>query len=165
MTGMEIDEADAVDVGRILALSESIIARARGRKAELGLSQENLEVIHAQACGAFERGDHAAGERTFALLCYVDPFAERHWLGLALCRQKQGRHAEAIKAYSIAAEMGSTNPLIPFYAAQSYVTLGLLEEAIGALRQAIDWDAPEHAAAQVAARARQLLNAIERRLS
>lgn len=104
-----------------------------------GLDENGLNAIYELAYNEFEQGDFAAAERTFRVLCFSDHRAERHWLGLGAARQRLKDYEGAIQAYSMAAETGSTNPLVPLRAAECYVSLGLLEEAVSGLETAIQW--------------------------
>src|SRR4051794_37611034 len=137
------------DIERARELAAAIVATNRGRKKELGLDDRDLETVYAHACSLLTGGDTARAERAFMLLAYIDPFAQRHWLGLAAARERLGRHAPALEAFSVAAELGDRNPLIPLHAAQCHLALGNPVAAGRALDDALAWDGPEHAQAGI----------------
>lgn len=130
-------------------------------KVTAGLGDSELEVMYGLAYGEFEQGKYSDSERTFGVLAFFDHKDERFWLGLAASRQRQKKLVEAVAAYSMAVDAGSTNPVVPLNAAECYLGLGRRAEALNALEAALEWaenaDDPERIVKRVAA----LLESIE----
>ena len=126
-----------------------------------GLGDGELEVLYGIAYGEFEQGKFAEAERTFGVLSFFDHKDDRFWLGLGASRQRQKKLPEAVAAYSMAAGMGSSNPLLPLSAAECYLALGLRAEALDALEAAIEWADNAEQPDRIVTRVAALLESLE----
>lgn len=105
----------------------------------VGLSDESLEALYSVGYNQYQQAQYDQSLITFKLLCLSNHRLERHWLGLGATQQRLANHEGAVLAYSMAAEIGSTNPEAPLRAAECYLALGMIDEAIAGLQQAVLW--------------------------
>lgn len=106
----------------------------------VGIGEASLEALYSVAYNQYQQARYDEALATFRLLCLSDHRQGRHWLGLGATQQKLADYGGAVLAYSMAAEAGgSTNPEAPLRAAECYLALGLIDEALSGLAQASAW--------------------------
>ena len=106
----------------------------------VGIGEDSLEALYSIAYNQYQQASYDEALTTFRLLCLSDHRQGRHWLGLGATQQKLADYGGAVLAYSMATEAaGSTNPEAPLRAAECYLALGLVDEALSGLAQASAW--------------------------
>lgn len=88
-----------------------------------------LEGGYATALNFYENGRMQDSEKIFQLLCLLDHYEPRFFMGLAACRQQQGQYQQAVESYSFAAMLDCNDPRPPFHSAECHLALGDLEAA------------------------------------
>ena len=112
---------------------------SRSLAESLGLSADDMDVIYNLAYSLYNQNRLDEAERVFGLLCMTDHLSERNWLGLGAARQLKKDFGGAVLAYSMAADSGAQNPTAPLHAAECYLLLGMHDQALGALKTALEW--------------------------
>jgi type III secretion system low calcium response chaperone LcrH/SycD len=131
-----------------------------------GLTAKELDGLYALGHQFYAAGAYDKGENIFTLLCFLDQYQSRFWLGLGGCRQGQNKYTEAVKAYEMATlTSGLADPAPVFQAALCYLKLADLESArdvLKGLEEILDENKPEEN--QVLRKTRSLLEAIQKQL-
>jgi len=151
-----------VDWGAVEALDKAINEEGYILKDFTKITDDEMEALYAVALQEIDAGKFDDAEHRFLLLCRLDHYNGKYWLGLGVCRQMVKRYKDAIAAYSLAGVHDMENPVPGLRAAECYLAIGDLENAMSGAKAAIHWseDKPEHAA--FAARAEALLESIKR---
>ena len=154
--------ASEVDWGAVQALDKALNQDGHILKDFAKVTDDEMEAIYAVAIQEFDGAKFADAELRFALLCRLDHFCGKYWLGLGAARQQLKRPKEAIAAYALAGLHDPENPVPGLRAAECYLAVGDLENALSGAKSALHWseDKPEHAA--FAARAEALVESIKR---
>lgn len=130
-------------------MQQSVEAAATARPAEVllaggtladaaGMGPSQLEAIYGLAFQEMDQSHYQEAEKTLRALCLVSHTSSRYWLALGVCRQKMGAFEAAVHAYSMAAEQGDLDPMVPLRAAECYLMLGMYDEAVSAIDAALD---------------------------
>lgn len=85
----------------------------------LELTPEEFQRIYSIACDHFERKDFIGARDLFLLMVTLNPRVSPPWLGLGLAEQRQGRHEEALVAFSQAIDLDPENPGLYLHIARS----------------------------------------------
>lgn len=75
---MQDVDIDVVSVFGALRKGQSLVAA-------LGLPEEAIDLLYAQAFARFGAGDHTAAFSLFQALSFIAPKTRDHWLGLGIC--------------------------------------------------------------------------------
>ena len=93
------------------------------------ISPKAMEGGYATALNYYQSGKVADAEKLFQMLCLMDHYDARFFMGLGACRQQQGNHEQAIESYSYAGLLASSDPRPPFHSAECHLALGNIKEA------------------------------------
>jgi type III secretion system low calcium response chaperone LcrH/SycD len=158
---METAEAK-VDWGAVEALDKAINEDGHILKDFAGVTDDEMEAVYAVALQEIDAGKYRDAEDRFLLLCRLDHYNGKYWLGLGAVRQLTKRYQGAINAYAMAGIHDGENPVPGLRAAECYLAIGDLENALSGAKAAVHWseDKPEYEA--FAARAEALLESIKR---
>jgi Flp pilus assembly protein TadD len=74
-----------LDVAGIFAA----LRRGRTLIEALGLPEQTVDLLYAQAIARFGAGDHAAAQALFQALSFLAPAVRDHWLGLGISARAQ----------------------------------------------------------------------------
>ena len=118
---------------------EQILEVGGSMKDAMGLNDKDLEVIYNMGFTEYNQARYEDAAQTFAFLCLCDHQSPRFWMGLGAVWQMMQAFGPATMAYYNATEAGSTDPYAPLHAAECFISLGMLDEAINVLDMAIDW--------------------------
>ena len=88
-----------------------------------------MEGGYATALGFYENNRLDDAEKLFQLLCLLDHYEPRFFMGLAACRQQSGQYEQAVESYSYAALLDSNDPRPPFHSAECHLAIGNSPEA------------------------------------
>jgi type III secretion system low calcium response chaperone LcrH/SycD len=116
---------------------DGVLSQDGSFKKTLGFSDDDLEVLYNIAYTRYQQGQYEGAEEVLGLLCIYDHRSEKFWKGLGATRQILKDFEGAALAYSMAAQTGSSDPMIPLHAAECYCALGMLEEAVAGLESAL----------------------------
>jgi len=154
--------APEVDWGAVEALDKAINEEGYIFKDFTSLTDDEMEALYAIALQEFDAGKFEDAENRFLLLCRLDHYSGKYWLGLGATRQMLKRYKDATLAYALAGIHDGENPVPGLRAAECYLAMGDLENALSGAKAAVHWSEgkPEHAA--FAARAEALLESIKR---
>src|SRR5215207_742105 len=151
-----------IDWGVVDALDKAINEEGHIYKDFWKISDDEMEAVYTIALQEIDAGKYREAEDRFVLLCRLDHYDGRYWLGLGVVRQLTKRYQGAINAYAMAGINDGENPVPGLRASECYLALGDLENALSGAKSAVHWseDKPEYAA--FAARAEALLENIKR---
>ena len=164
-TESEVQEAlDALPLGsadELIAFLVKFAQNGRTFQDFTNLTPESMEAIYLIAYNQYAAGKFAEAEKTFQFLSILNHFDERFWKGLGASQQEQGKHEEALRAFSMLSLYDLHNPLPPFLAARPLLGLGRIGEAESALNACIfsAGEKPEHA--EIKQQAEQLLELVK----
>ncbi|HMR32422.1 MAG TPA: SycD/LcrH family type III secretion system chaperone [Geminicoccaceae bacterium] len=103
-----------------------------------GMGPSQLEAIYGLAFQEMDQRHYDEAEKTLRALCLVSHTSARYWLALGVCRQRMGAFEAAVHAYSMAAEQGDLDPMVPLRAAECYLMLGMYDEAVSGIEAALE---------------------------
>lgn len=127
--------AEVVDLYKELADKFRLHQRCLGQFC--GFDRKTFEAMYAIARNVYQQGQYADAERMFRLLCLMDHRDMRFWLGLGASRQMAGDYEGAISSYLYAAYNLSEEPILYFYVARCYMSLGQIQAAKHSLNELI----------------------------
>jgi len=155
-------EALEIDLEAVEALDKAINEEGHILKDFAGVTDDEMEALYAVALQEFDAGKFQDAEDRFLLLCRLDHYSGRFWLGLGATRQMMKRYQDAINAYALAGVHDGENPVPGLRAAECYLAIGDFENALSGAKAAVHWSEgkPEHAALHD--RAQALLESIKR---
>lgn len=91
-------------------------------------SGEDLRILNSFASALYKTGDYAEAKGFYQQLAAFEPYCASYWEGVGACLQKESRHEEALKAYSMAILLDTESAHLHFHAAECYFALGLYLE-------------------------------------
>lgn len=100
---------------------------------------ETIETAYAVAYQYYESGKYQEASKIFHLLCSLDHYQAKFFIGLGACRHMMKQYQQAIDAFSYVAAVDMTDPRAPFYAAECHLALGNTKEAESGFQAAIQW--------------------------
>lgn len=102
------------------------------------VSQDMLEALYGLAYNLYATGNYKDAETVFSGLCLYDHNDPRFWMGLAGCRQANGKWQEAVEAYGFCAAMEALSSPVPvMQAGLCYLKMGDREKARGSFVTAV----------------------------
>jgi type III secretion system low calcium response chaperone LcrH/SycD len=133
MTDQNVQTAWDLEPEKFKAIMTAVLEGARPADAA-GVSQKQLEALYALGHSLYMAGSYHDAATIFQGLCLYDYGDCRFWTGLGASLQGEGQYEKAIDVYSMAAmTTGLADPGPIYYAAQCYMKLNRVEEAIAAL--------------------------------
>ncbi|MDR2891995.1 MAG: SycD/LcrH family type III secretion system chaperone [Deltaproteobacteria bacterium] len=122
-----------------------------------GVDKDTIEAGYGLAFSLYNSGNFKDAETMFQALCIYNHLDERFWMGLAGCRQMNGKLDEAIDAYGMATLHGALqDPAPSVHAGLCYLKKGDKQNARALFDAAIEFGDPankEHKAYHDRARA------------
>ena len=89
------------------------------------VSPEMLEGLYGLGYNLYTSGNYKDAETVFSGLCLYDYHDSRFWMGLAGCRQANGKLEQAVEAYGMcSAAEGLASPIPVVQAGLCYMKLG-----------------------------------------
>ena len=155
-------ETPTIDLEAVAALDKAINEEGHILKDFAGVTDDEMEALYAVALQEFDAGKFEDAENRFLLLCRLDHYSGRFWLGLGATRQMMKRYQDAINAYALAGVHDGENPVPGLRAAECYLALGDLENALSGAKAAIHWSEGKPEFAAFNDRAQALLESIKR---
>ncbi len=93
------------------------------------ISPDMLEQLYALAYEQYQAGKWQEAQKLFQMLCILDHYDARFYLGLGACRQANGEWEQAIQSYSYGALLDMKDARFPFYAAECHLHMDALDAA------------------------------------
>ncbi|BDV01937.1 hypothetical protein TDMWS_20220 [Thermodesulfomicrobium sp. WS] len=112
-----------------------------------GFSDEQMEAIYSVAYNLYQAGKYGDAVQVFSWLGMFNPFVSKYWLGLGASLQMAKDFEKALNAYAVASVTSSPKDPVPhLHAAECYLGMGNIGEAMKALQMAVDFSTgkPEH---------------------
>ena len=87
------------------------------------ISADELEQFYTLAYNLYQSGKQQDAMAVFQLLCMLDHYDSRFFLGLGACRQATENWSAALETYSFATFLDVNDPRFPFHAAECLMQL------------------------------------------
>lgn len=94
-----------------------------------GISDESLKHIYALIKHCVHEKKHEEAQHLLTFLTTLAPNVPGYWLALGICFQALNQHDKAIEAFNITKALDSTDPAPFVYAAESYHSLKMNDQA------------------------------------
>lgn len=78
--------------------------------ALVGLSESLIDSMYFQACTYLQYHNVDDAEKSFRLLCQIEPCVSEYWFGLARVLQEEDKYDQALSALYVAETIDSTQP-------------------------------------------------------
>jgi len=95
---------------KIFELAQRTMRGETSLKAELGLTEKELEGIYAVAYNLYRNGKYGDARLCFAYLCMFDPTVYKYVFGIASCFQAEGQYQAAGTYYAFASGLDQAQP-------------------------------------------------------
>lgn len=119
-----------------------------------GFDETHYEALYTLGHNLYSQSRYPDAVRVFSFLVLHNHLEPRYMNAYASSLQMAGRHAEAIKFYSIASMMDMSDPVPTFHTAECLLALGMATEAKEALGFVLSQsNAPRHAELKTRAQA------------
>ncbi len=93
------------------------------------ISSDMLEQLYALAYEQYQAGKWDNAQKFFQMLCLLDHYDARFYLGLGASRQALHEWEQAIQTYSYGALLEKNDPRFPFYAAECHLQMAAFDAA------------------------------------
>ncbi|MDE1461009.1 SycD/LcrH family type III secretion system chaperone [Spartinivicinus poritis] len=100
---------------------------------------ETIETAYAVAYQYYESGKYQEASKMFHLLCSLDHYQAKFFIGLGACRHMLKEYQAAIDAFSYVSVLEFSDPRAPFYAAECHLALNNIKEAESGFRATIEF--------------------------
>lgn len=87
------------------------------------INKEQIEQIYTVAYYQYDSGDYKNAQKTFQMLCLLDHFQGRFFLGLGACSQQLEQYQTAIESYQSAAVIDFEDPRPIYYLGECYIKI------------------------------------------
>ncbi|MGZ4849903.1 MAG: SycD/LcrH family type III secretion system chaperone [Candidatus Bathyarchaeia archaeon] len=130
--GMEPDQAK-----RLEQIASKMVGPGYPPKEAMGLSDQMVEGIYAQAYRMYNTGKYKEASQLFRLLIMLDGAEPKYSLGLAACFHMAKEYETAAEAYTTCGMIDPNNPIPHYHASDCYLQMGDKASAIIALEMAV----------------------------
>jgi type III secretion system low calcium response chaperone LcrH/SycD len=130
------DAAPEIQKG-VESFLDSVLKKGMSPKDALGLKDEMLEGLYAQAYHLFNNGKYKDATTIFRLLILLDALEAKYSMGLAACLHMMKEYAGAAQVYAMAGVLDMANPLPYYHASDCWIKLGDTEAALNSLEMVI----------------------------
>lgn len=120
-----------------------------------------MEAVYSVAYSLFQNGKLDDAEKVFRFLCFFDHMAQKYWLGLGACRKALKNFDGAVDAFGLAGLLDLKDPRPALQAAECHIQCGRRDEALSALRAALQFGGANPKFAGQLERARMMLKVLE----
>lgn len=128
-------------------LTEKMVKQGLPPKDAMGISNQLLEGIYAQAYRLYNTGKYVDATHLFRMLILFDSQESKYVLGLAACFHMLKEYKNAIQTYTMCSILDSQNPLPQYHASDCFIQMKDYLSAIVCLEIAIKLagEKPEYA--------------------
>lgn len=124
------------------------------------IPSDAIEQMYAVAYNYFESAKYEQAHKIFQLLCTLDHYQVRFFMGLGACRQALKQFEQAVDAYSFVTVIDVNEPRAPFHAGECHLALGNMEAAESGFYTANHLAKKQPAYSELAQRASAMLEEI-----
>ena len=138
LSGLNAAELDACesllsvlmqDVGLDIAAIFAGLRKGQTLVQSLGLPDQTVDLLYAQALARFGAGDHTAAMGLFQALSFLAPDVRDHWLGLGICGRVLDKPDLARVAFETAVALAPQTAAPRFHLCEVLCQLGNWSEA------------------------------------
>ena len=151
------------DTKELTDLTMNFLNSAMTMKELRGMSDKEMEAIYASAYNMYNHGKFQQAEEIFQLLCQLDPYKVKYWMGLGASFHMSKEYSKALEAYSFAAMIDMKNPYPSFHAGDCLVQLKDYEHAEQAFLAAAQICEETKKHPEVAKQARALMEGLKKK--
>lgn len=130
-----------------------------------GITDEELEATYAAAFNFYNYGKFDRASSLFEVLCQLDQYTPKYWMGLGASRQMLKNFKGATEAYSMAAIFDPTNPKPAMYATDCFIAMNDYSSAEKALIAVIALCEEEKQHKELLDKAREMMATVRKKLS
>ncbi len=130
--GMEPEQVE-----NLQKLASKVVGRGVTPRDAIGLDDQMIEGIYAQAYRLYNTGKYKEASQLFRLLIMLNGAEPKYALGLAACFHMSKDYETAAEAYSNCGILDSNNPIPHYHASDCYIQMGDRVSAIIALEMAV----------------------------
>jgi type III secretion system low calcium response chaperone LcrH/SycD len=152
-----------IDPDGVAMIVDAIMTEGYVLKDFSPITDEETEAVYAQAFNLVNQRQYERAEKLFEMLCQLDHFEAKFWMGLGICRQQKKNFEQAVKAYAMVGMLDQENPMPALRAAECYMALQQWEPAESGLIATLHWAGARPQYQEARARASALLEILERR--
>ena len=120
------------------SIIESITTNDTLPKDAIGLNDNAIEAIYAQAYHNYNAGKYSHAAHLFHMLHLLDATEPKYQLGLAACYQMLGEYENALLVYGFCQIIDPENPVPHYHASDCYLKQDLIPACIAELQMAVD---------------------------
>ena len=161
--GLVLPEAEEQELDYIAAVTEAIASEGYTHQDFAEVSDEEMEAGYATALNLVNQSQFSQAEEMFKLLCHLNHYQGKYWLGLGVARQLQKKYDLAVKAYANAGLHDMGNPVPPLRAAECFIAMNNLDAAEQSISAVEHWCENKPEFEQIAVRAQALLEGIHKK--
>ncbi len=147
-----------------LLIVKSIVEDGYTKADFAGISSNELDAGYAQAYRLIDVGQAEQAEALLELLCQLDHYQSRLFMGLGVARQMQRKYERALDAYGVAALHDTDNPHIPMRAAECFMATQRYHDAASAAEACVKLCSHRAEFASIRKRAETVLGTSRRKL-
>ncbi len=103
--------------------------------SSLSMNNEETEHFYTYGFSQYEGGNYKEAIEVFRILCTNHPTVSRFWFALGASLQQAGQYEESLRAWAIAAMLSPKDPMPHFHAAECYLSVKNLKDALFALKE------------------------------
>lgn len=146
--GLEADQAQKLE-----QVASKIVGQGVPPKDALGLNDQMVEGIYAQAYRLYNTGKYKDASQLFRLLIMLNGAEPKYSLGLAACYHMAKDYDSAIATYTTCGMLDPSNPIPHYHASDCYLQMGDKVSAMIALEMAVKRSASKSEYSQLKDRA------------
>lgn len=128
-------------------LTQKMLKEGMSPQEAMGLDQQMLESIYAQAYRLYNTGKYIEATHLFRILIMMNAMEPKYTLGLAACFHMLKEYENAIQTYTMCSAIDPENPIPHYHSADCYIQMKDELSALLTLELAIKraGDKPEYA--------------------
>lgn len=146
-------------------LTGKMVNQGMPPKDAMGISNQMLEGIYAQAYRLYNTGKYVEATHLFRMLILFDPYDPKNVLGLAACFHMLKEYKNAIQTYTMCAVLDPQNPLPHYHSSDCFIQMKDLVSAVICLEMAVNLSNDKAEYSKLKERALLSLDSIRNQLS
>lgn len=143
-------------------LTDKMFKQGIPPKEAMGISNQVLEGIYAQAYRLYNTGKYTEAVHLFRLLLMLDPTEFKYMLGLAACFHMLKEYKNAIQAYTMCAILDPQSPIPHYHSADCFIQMKDFLSAMLCLELTLKRAAEKPEYAKIKERAQMSLESIKK---
>lgn len=128
-------------------IADECFRRGKAPKDAVGMDNQMLENIYAQAYRLYNTGKYTEASHLFRILIMMDATEQKYMLGLAACLHMLKEYENALSSYTLCNAIDPKNPIPYYHSSDCYIQLKDFLSAMVSLEMTIahSGDKPEYA--------------------